>query len=59
MGHLPKDHIVCGCGAELSTHNTQLVVRFDELHGTVDHQNKVLEIQMSTKTSPTSPEAMI
>lgn len=41
-----QTHIQCGCGAKLNTDNIQLIILFDKNHGSIEHQNKVLEIKL-------------
>lgn len=41
-----QTHIQCGCGAKINTENTERIDAFDAIHGSTDHQNKVLEIKL-------------
>ena len=38
--------IQCGCGAKLNTNIDQQIELFDSLHGSEEHQKKVLEIKL-------------
>ena len=38
--------IQCGCGAKLTTEATDRIDKFDALHGSIEHQDKVLAIKL-------------
>ena len=44
---MTQTNIQCGCGAKINTNEIDLIDKFDKLHGTVEHQNKVLEIKLA------------
>jgi hypothetical protein len=41
-----QTHIQCGCGAKINTENSERIDAFDAIHGSTDHQNKVMEIKL-------------
>jgi hypothetical protein len=41
-----QTHIQCGCGAKINTENSDRIDAFDAIHGSTDHQNKVMEIKL-------------
>jgi hypothetical protein len=41
-----QTHIQCGCGAKINTENSDRIDAFDAVHGSTDHQNKVMEIKL-------------
>jgi hypothetical protein len=41
-----QTHIQCGCGAKINTENSERIDAFDAIHGSIDHQNKVMEIKL-------------
>jgi hypothetical protein len=44
---MTQTNIHCGCGAKINTNEIDLIDKFDKVHGSLEHQNKVLDIKLA------------
>ena len=45
MNRLPFTTIVCACGSTINTQDELLIAKFDEVHGSIEHNLSIMEVR--------------